>query len=358
MIENFTSKKDGNEKQMKNKKKIIGNGVFLFLVFILTVYGVFHGEDLHAVSEAVRDADVRWLLPAVGLVAFFIWCESAIIWYMMRSYGIALKRGTCFLFSSVGFFFSCITPSASGGQPMQVYYMKKKDIPIPVSTVVLMVVTITYKLVLVIIGAGVCLFGQSLMQRYMEEILPIYYLGLFLNVVCVAAMVILVLCPGIVRSILLSGMEVLEKIRVMKRKAGRLEKIESAIEKYQDVAFYLRSHKRVLLYVFLITMIQRLALFAVTWFVYKSFGLSGISFFDILLLQGVISVSVDMLPLPGGMGISEGLFLKIFLSVFGVLLLPGMVLSRGIGYYTQLLISAVFTVVAQLRTGKRRGIRE
>ena len=63
----------------------------------------------------------------------------------------------------------------------------------------------------------------------------------------------------------------------------------------------------------------------------------------------MISVSVDMLPLPGGMGISETLFLTIFSPVFGGLLLPGMVLSRGLGYYGELLISAVFTAVAQLR---------
>ena len=75
----------------------------------------------------------------------------------------------------------------------------------------------------------------------------------------------------------------------------------------------------------------------------------------ILLLQAVISVSVDMLPLPGGMGISETLFLKIFPPVFGsTLLLPAMVLSRGLGYYGELLVSAVFTIVAQLTIGNTK----
>ena len=45
--------------------------------------------------------------------------------------------------------------------------------------------------------------------------------------------------------------------------------------------------------------------FTATWFVYKAFGLSGQSAWLIILLQSTISVSVDMLPLPGGMGISE-----------------------------------------------------
>ena len=118
---------------MNKTKKIIFNTIFLVVVFGLTIYGVFHGEDLGAVMDAIQSADKIWLLPGVALVAFFIWGESIIIWYMMRSYGIHLRKRVCFLFSSVGFFFSCITPSASGGQPMQIYYMKKEKISIPVA---------------------------------------------------------------------------------------------------------------------------------------------------------------------------------------------------------------------------------
>ena len=107
--------------------------------------------------------------------------------------------------------------------------------------------------------------------------------------------------------------------------------------------------------VFAITMFQRFALFTATWFVYKAFGLGGVKAVAVITLQAVIAVSVDMLPLPGGMGISETLFLTIFTPVFGTLLLPGMVLSRGLGYYGELLISALFTIVAQFTIGQGHG---
>ena len=127
------------------------------------------------------------------------------------------------------------------------------------------------------------------------------------------------------------------------------------MDTYRDTANYLKTHPRVIVNVIAITFVQRMAMFAVTWFVYRSFSLSEKSFWTILFLQAVISVSVDMLPLPGGMGISETLFLTIFEPVFGALLLPGMVLSRGLGYYGELLISALFTVVAQLTIGQEHG---
>ena len=282
---------------MQNKKKVIFNGIFLVLVFALTIYGVFHGEDLSSMMGAIRSARKQWLIPGVALVAFFIWGESIIIWYMMRSYGIRLHRRTCFLFSSVGFFFSCITPSASGGQPMQIYYMKKEKIPIPVSTVILMIVTITYKFVLVAVGIGIALFGRGFLHRYLEGILPVFYLGLVLNIFCVTFMTILVFHP---KTFMVKGLAILEKLHVLRRKEGRLKKLEDSMDVYRNTAAYLREHPGVIINVIGITFIQRFALFAVTWFVYRAFSLSGTGFWTVVLLQAVISVSVDMLPLPGG----------------------------------------------------------
>lgn len=333
---------------MQTKKKALFNVSFLLVVFGLTVYGVFHGEDLGAMAEAIRSSQIKWLIPGVCLVVFFIWGESIIIWYMMRSFGIRLKKKICFLFSSVGFFFSCITPSASGGQPMQIYYMKKEKIPIPVSTVILMVVTITYKLVLVVIGLGILIFGRGFLHRYLEGILPVYYLGLALNVFCVAFMTILVFHPVMAEDMLLKGMDLLERMRLMKKKEARRQKLKDSMEVYRETAAYLKEHKKVLFHVIVLTFLQRIALFSVTWFVYLAFRMHGTSFLNVILLQAVISVAVDMLPLPGGMGISETLFLNIFATVFPGVLLPAMVLSRGLGYYSQLLISALFTVVAQI----------
>ena len=339
---------------MKSRKKIIFNGVFLVVVFVLTIYGVFHGEDLSSMMSAIHEADKKWLVPGIGLVAFFIWGESIIICYMMRSNGIHLKKRSCFLFSSVGFFFSCITPSASGGQPMQIYYMKKEKISIPVSTVILMIVTITYKLVLVVIGIGVAVFGRGFVHTYLQGILPVFYLGLALNIFCVTFMTILVFHPLFAKAIMVKGLKVLERIHLMKKKENRLRKLEDSMDTYRDTAAYLKNNPMVIVKVIGITFVQRMALFAVTWFVYQSFGLHGTGFWEILFLQAVISVSVDMLPLPGGMGISETLFLTIFKPVFGTLLLPGMVLSRGLGYYGELLISAIFTVAAQLTIGQEK----
>ncbi|MBU9727958.1 lysylphosphatidylglycerol synthase transmembrane domain-containing protein [Diplocloster modestus] len=338
---------------MKGKKKNILNLLFLAAVFGLTIYGVFKGEDLHAVLHALTKVKLWYLLFGMIFVIFFIWGESIIIHYMLGTLSIRTRKRTCFLYSCVGFFFSCITPSASGGQPAQIYYMKKNEIPISVSTLVLMVVTITYKSILVFTGLFLVIFQRGFVNRYLTGILPVFYLGVALNVFCCAIMLVLVFHPVLAKNIMQACLKLLVRMHILKDKPERAERLTNSMEQYTATAAYFKKNKKVIVNVTLITFVQRFALFFVTYLVYRAFGLSGTSIYDVMMLQAAISIAVDMLPLPGGMGISEKLFLMIFPAVFGTaLLLPGMILSRGLAYYSQLLFSAAMTVVAHFVIGK------
>lgn len=339
---------------LKKYRKIILQGIFLIVVFALTVYGVFYGEDLGELLSIIRDSNKTFLGIGILCVVLFIYSESMIIHYLMNSLKIKLNRWTCFLFSSVGFFFSCITPSASGGQPMQIFYMRKKNIPVAVSTLVLMIVTIAYKMVLVLVGLGMMVFANSFLQTYLDGVQWVFYLGILLNVICVAGMLMLVFSPSLASKLAYGCFNLLVKLHILKHKPHIMDKLEESMKSYSEVANYLKSNLKIIVNVLIITFFQRFVLFATTYFVYRAIGLQGASAVTIIFLQASISVAVDMLPLPGGMGITEKLFSIIFLSVFGAkFLLPGMVLSRGISYYVQLILSAVMTLVAQLTIGRK-----
>ncbi len=336
-------------------KKKIFNIVFLLLVFGLTIYSVFEGEDLGEIMDTILTAKLGYVLLGMLGVVVFIAGESVIIHYLLGTLSIKSSRRTCFLYSSVGFFFSAVTPSASGGQPMQVFYMKKNKIPIPVATIVLMVVTITYKAVLVMIGVFVAVFQRGFVHTYLEEILPVFYLGLVLNIIFCIGLGVLIFHPKLAKTIVLTALKGLERVHLLKHKEARTEKITNSMVQYSETAGYLKTHRLVILRVLVLSFIQRFSLFFVTWFVYKALGLKGAHVYDVVMLQAMVSVSVDMLPLPGGMGISENLFLIIFKYIFvSGMLLPGMILSRGISYYVQLLLSACMTLCAQLTIGQKK----
>lgn len=109
----------------KPERKTIFNIFFLIIVFALTIWSVFSGVDLNQLAIYLAEADFRYIIPSIFCVIAFILGESVIIHYLLKTLGTKIEFSHCCLYSFIGFFYSCITPSASGGQPMQVVAMRK-----------------------------------------------------------------------------------------------------------------------------------------------------------------------------------------------------------------------------------------
>ena len=340
---------------MKSRKSMIGNAVFFLALFGLTAYAVLKGKEISQLIRVMHSVRPVYYAAGFIFINLFVWCESYIIYRMLRvlQYQQVPKRN-CIKYSYVGFFFSCITPSASGGQPAQLYYMNRDKVDVSVGAVILLIVTILYKFVLVFLGTLIFIFRHSLIPEYIQGAAFFFYLGMALNVICVIVMFLLVFQQTLASRMIIGLVKGLEKIHVLRRKEERIRKLEDSMMEYHKAAAVIQEHKKLIAGMFGVTLVQRLIHFSITYLIYRGLGLSALGIVDVVALQCVISIAVDMLPLPGGMGISEGLFLSIFRKIFtGGLLYPAMLLSRGISYYALLLISAVMTCVAQV-TIKRK----
>ena len=60
------------KKMKENRKKAILNVIFLILVFSLTVYFVFRGEDIHEILQVIHSAKSSYLWLGIVCVALFI----------------------------------------------------------------------------------------------------------------------------------------------------------------------------------------------------------------------------------------------------------------------------------------------
>ncbi len=340
---------------MQGRKKWIFNIVFLFLVIGLTMYGLFHGSDLGDLKELISQADPRWWALAFLLVVAFILGESLVLHDIMRTLRTPHRLPHCFLYSFIGFFFSCITPSAGGGQPAQVYFMRKDGIDPAVSVPVMILVTITYKLVLVLFALGVLILRPRAILTALTPVWGWCILGIVLNAGFIGLYILLVVCPGAVERFLGWAIRHPGKLLGTKKVEKMLNWLEKWMNQYRDASKVMRTRPWMLLRVTLLTVLQRCLLFAVTFCALRSFGILTGSLPVVVTLQAMISLGTDLLPLPGGMGASETMFMRIFPAVCGeAMTLPTLVVSRGISYYGQLLISAVFTAVAVFVIGQHR----
>lgn len=112
------------------RNRNIFNALFLTAVFAVTMCSVFYNEDLGSIIGYIKSADSRYWLIGVIFVIIFIESESVIIYYMFRSLGESVKAYTLLPVFLCWFFFCLVTPSATGGQPAQLYFMKKMGFPL------------------------------------------------------------------------------------------------------------------------------------------------------------------------------------------------------------------------------------
>lgn len=333
-------------------KKTIGyalNIMFIILVAYLTIDILFKDEEFETIIADLDKANKLWIAVGLLLTFLFIAGESVIIKYMLGLFKVRIPLLRCIKYSFVGFFYSYITPSSSGGQPAQMYYMKKDGIKLGHSTLIMLIIAIAYKAVLVIGGVVFLLFEHDFIVRNVGDKMWLLILGFILNIVYISGLVLLFFNPLGARKIAIKGVNFLCKIKVLKRKRydNYIARIERLKETYMEGAAYVKTHIRAVVNIFIMTFIQRGFLFAVTWVIYKSYGLSGVSLIEIITLQTMLAIAVEMLPLPGAAGITEACFIVMFAGIFGdELLKSGMLLSRGLTFYAVLIAGAVITFIA------------
>lgn len=338
----------------KQKKNII-SGIFFLLLAGLTFYTIFNGNDMKAVAGVIGRVHPGYLIGAAVLGIFFVCAEGIMIWYLLHALDKRAKLLSCIRYSFVGFFFSGITPSATGGQPMQLYYMNKDKLKMSECTVVLMTVAVIYKLVLVVMGIGILLFAHKELAGFLGAYLYLYYLGLFLNVIVVGVLLFVMVRPKLFTGVVFSIEKLLVKLHLLKPSDTRVKKLTGFVERYHDTVQFFLKNKHRIVGVTVITFLQRMSVFVLTYVIYRGFRLDGISAVTVIFLQASVYIAVDMLPLPGAQGITELMYKNVFAAVFpGNLLTASMCVTRAINFYFLLILSAAVTLWCYIKYKVRK----
>lgn len=331
-----------------NRKNLLSICLF-FALMLLTFYTIFHGNDMAFVWQTARSLRPAYLALAIFTGFFFVSAEGVMIWYLLRALKCSVSPWSCIKYSFIGFFYSGITPSATGGQPMQLYHMKKSGLRIADSTVVLMAVALIYKLVLVLIGIGILIFWYPSLRLYLQNYLYLYYLGLFLNTALVAVLLFIMISPRCFRNIVAGGEKLLLKLHLLKPSKTRTKKLFEMADSYHEAVVFFLQHKRHIAVVIAFTFVQRFSVFFLTWLIYKGMDLSGHSMMAVIMIQATVYIAVDMLPLPGAQGITELMYKTVYSAIFpGAYLTASMCVTRGINFYLLLIVSALIAAASSM----------
>lgn len=349
-------------KKPSKEKLIMWVLVFLALAG-LTVRFLHREYSLASVLSSIKEADPIWLLPGVGAMALFFVCEGANIGRSLRLAGHNISRIDEIRYAMAGFFFSSITPSASGGQPMQLYFMHKDRLPLSHSSLALLTELTSFQAAAATLAlAGlVCQRGSVLAAGSNAGAstaagaglaavdgtvtTAILAAGVFISTAVLVFLLFMIFSPSAARIAISPVLWLTDKINPQNAATVRTRLLRGICE-YHRASAYITKNPRAMARIFFTSLLQLVAYFSITFCICRSLGITGIYWAEVTLCQAALYVAVSTLPLPGAVGVTEGGFAVIFASLIPPELMGvAIILSRLISFALPLLASGIGTLL-------------
>ena len=121
--------KENNERRFRIPWSLIFNIVILILTGMLITYFVFSEGGFIDLLNSGLQISVAWMLTGIFVHLLNIFLDMTIIYLFLKETCKEMTFYKAFICGLTGQFFCAITPSATGGQPMQVVSMTRMNIP-------------------------------------------------------------------------------------------------------------------------------------------------------------------------------------------------------------------------------------
>ena len=268
-----------------------------------------------------------------------------------NNFFLGLKTGICCKY------YDAITPMGSGGQPMEIMYLKKHGISTPVASgvsVTSYAIGLISSVLLGIVMMLVCGFGG------VEPIVVVLaVIGVVINIALPLAIVIFSAMPrvgaGIAKRIVGLG----AKLRIVKDRQAAEEKAVSTMNNYaKSIRFFFGTYLFKTLLASLFGFAYNIALFSIPYFVLRAFGIAAeeINYFNVLERCLICYLAVTAIPTPGNAGAAEISFYAVFSSFLGGgYLFWSVIVWRFLTYYLFIIVGFFMTVLSKIFHRNVRG---
>ncbi len=345
---------------MEEKKKIFkisGMAVFNIIVGVLTAvllyYFIFSEGgviDLFRSREGIN----LWLL-GLGMVVFDlnIVVDALVTRIYLQSQYPKVRFIDALKVSCVGVFFSAITPSSTGGQPMQLYVLSKMKISVGFGSACMTQKFIVYQFVTMAFSVFAILARFQLFSNAFQGFWASAFIVLGFLVQMGLTVLLLIVCYSERLTGKLLGLitKILRKLRV-KNSDVKIAKLTREFHLFLDANRMLTKEKKRMVKIYALVLVQVLLILSVPYFIYLAFGMPQFAasmllpvgnWFDFVCIQSFVLFTSNLIPLPGASGGAEAAFALYYGGFFMSKTKPAIVAWRFITYYGSILLTAPFS---------------
>lgn len=306
--------------------------LYIFIVLAATAISLASSlwGRFNEVLSAIGAADYRWVLGFIGVQVGMYVLAGLIIKIFVRLYTrrYPIYRGMAV--ALIGDFYSNVTPSASGGQIMQVYTLKKQGVQVSNAASIMVMWFILYQVALILVGVASLIFKWNMVMSMTPinifginvPILPIVLLGFALNALVIVLLFMMSYSHRFHNFILHYGIGFLAKIRIVRKPDKARENLRVQVENFKIELRRLQSNVPVTLLITTLFVVFIYIKNAMPYFSFMSiaadsyynptYAFNFVDFLDCGLLGSLHQMCAGIIPLPGLAGVSEYFFNVIF----------------------------------------------
>ena len=329
--------------QKKQSKKFLKNSLFFILIIFLTYYFVLRNNNLSSIITITKGAKSNFIILAICSMFFFFVLQSVNLKFLLNKLDERISLLKCLKYTLLCFFFSGITPGATGGQPVEVYYMNKDGINGSKSTLAVLVQLFGYKIACLLLTLLAFIIHFNLLSNTNKIV---FCLGFIIYLVPLILIILCIFNPSFIIKITNVVINFLYRIG-FKSVKEKQKIVDSEIDKYNTYSCFFKENKDIFIKSILMFLVGVICSYFVSYFVYRALGFNEYGFAPIILSQALLYAMASWVPLPGAIGASEFAYLSIFGHFYsGNALVSAMLLCRGITFYLFIIMGFLMYLLA------------
>lgn len=347
-----------NKKKFKISSKLILNLVVLAISLYLITYFFISENGLIDLLLTPNSFNPWWILVAFLVFEFNTIIDSFVTLIFVRSKYKHFTFIDALKVAFVGVFFSAITPSNTGGQPMQLYLMSQKNINLGFGSACMTQKFIVYQILSTAFSVFAVITHFDLFKSAFTGTFSTIFviIGFLVQLLMTALFLVISFCKRLTNSILKLLDKLFHKLKFIKEPDKKIERLYKEVEMFHSGNKALFTNPKIIISTYLLVIIQIIAIMSVPYLIYISFGMPEIaiangqtplSFYDSICIQSFVLFTSNLVPLPGASGGAELAFTLYFSSFFVVgsinKIKPAILLWRFVAYYLSLIISSPFS---------------
>lgn len=312
-----------------------------FTISILT-YFLITTDGIAAFGKIAKTLQVPWFLLMLAAVVGMWAMEGVSLHIIARRIYADWPLRYSLVVGMIGLLYGALTPFSTGGQPMQIYYMRKMGMDTGKAGAIVAVKTLVYQVVVVIFALVMVFWKLPYFQEQVSNFAFITIIGLATNLLFVVAVLFFAANQKATDKIMHGILNLLHKIRLCKKPEERYQKIHDEFSLFYDSTRLMGRSFLVYFCTALFTLAQLFCTFIVPYLIYRSFHFQGASPVTMVAAQSFVTMVSAFVPLPGASGGAEGSFALYFQHFFlNDTLVPAIFVWRIATYYLTILVGAV-----------------